>query len=259
MYIAVYGSLRKNNFNHRTEWFKKAQFIKKMSLNGFEMYDIGFYPIIVPTKNRNKTVEVEIYEVPNFIFMSIKRMEINAGYNVMDINVAPNINAKLFYYNHVPKYARLISDGVWKEPTLNNIELDIMSDDDELELKKLIKDYPHLKNDPEVQEYLKEHPAILNDDEMDVIDDDWLKDSDSYSNELDSILAQQISLDDEDDDFLYPGGKQEGYSKKANYETPDYNLEKNYPCICTAEGIKPSWEWDKHIGVWRCSKCGEIQ
>lgn len=45
MRVIVYGSLRRKQGNHH--WMTYAQLLGEHSLEGYELYDLGYYPAVI--------------------------------------------------------------------------------------------------------------------------------------------------------------------------------------------------------------------
>ena len=70
--VAVYGSLRKGLGNHR--FLTSSKFLGKDVITGFNMYSLGAFPYVTPTKESN-TIVVEVYEVNDNVFLSLDALE----------------------------------------------------------------------------------------------------------------------------------------------------------------------------------------
>lgn len=70
--IAVYGSLRRGFSNHGYLSHHDAEFIGTGWINGFEMYSMIHYPMIVPGEGQ---VQVEVYRVSLATLARIDRLE----------------------------------------------------------------------------------------------------------------------------------------------------------------------------------------
>lgn len=94
-HILVYGSLRKHsergyNFNR----FQGQEFIKKVTLDGYELYDLGPYPAL--TEGNGKVV-FELHSIEDDSFKCIQYMEQGAGYTEKKVNV-DGIEASIFVW-----------------------------------------------------------------------------------------------------------------------------------------------------------------
>jgi gamma-glutamylcyclotransferase (GGCT)/AIG2-like uncharacterized protein YtfP len=82
MKIAVYGTLKKNNHNHR--FLAGSKYIGNAEITGYDMYCIGTmkygmgYPYLVPSDSK-ELIEVEVYEIGSYVYNTIKVIE--TGYD----------------------------------------------------------------------------------------------------------------------------------------------------------------------------------
>ena len=243
--VAVYGSLKRGYYNHVDHFFKRAKYLKTADAKGFEMYDLGFFPAIVPVDDKTKKVVVELYDVPYQSYKDMRKMELGAGYREIERNIS-GYRCRLWVYDKNPAGAKLIPSGNWEEPDWNDMYDDIetiyLPDDDEdldRQLKELLREYPHLKDDPEIVEYLKNNPEFMDELEDDdyEIDDDWLQELDD---EIEQEFIKAIDLD-------------------TDSSKPKYPLDPTYMCACEQMGEKSSWEWDDVHKHWHCIGCGDTQ
>lgn len=85
-----YGSLRRPLYNY--ERFVKLygneqmQYIKTIRIPHFKLYDLGFYPTTVRTAE-DSTIVVDLFNVGETAFQSIKYMELGAGYNLEVVEI----------------------------------------------------------------------------------------------------------------------------------------------------------------------------
>ncbi len=97
-HLLVFGSLRKNsergyNFDRFGKGTQKL--IHSFWLRGFEMFSLGSYPAICPSKE-TKGIQVELHEVDDKAAESIERMEVGAGYTGIKVPISiPDQFAKL--------------------------------------------------------------------------------------------------------------------------------------------------------------------
>lgn len=78
MNILVYGTLRQGMYNHN-HYLLGYKPLKRVYINGIQLYDLGPYPYTVKTGKPGGTV-FEQYLVPESVAWNIHRMEIGAGY-----------------------------------------------------------------------------------------------------------------------------------------------------------------------------------
>ena len=77
--IAVYGTLKKGFYNHkRFRLDEYGTFLGFDTIFGYDMYDLGMYPIVV--KSVSGEIKVEVYDVSTDMVATLDRMERGAGY-----------------------------------------------------------------------------------------------------------------------------------------------------------------------------------
>ena len=104
--IAVYGSLKKDKYNHRL--LGQSEFKGNTKVKGI-LYSVGSYPVILDGDNE---YDAEVYEVPEKEYVSIESMELGAGYEVRKISTEWG-EATVFYGTDY--YKRLADNGSIKE------------------------------------------------------------------------------------------------------------------------------------------------
>ena len=90
--IAVYGSLKKGKYNH--SFLSDMKMIGTTTVRG-TLYKVSSYPALVD-EGENE-YEAEVYEVDDYIYYMINRMEIGAGYKEVEINMAKEFTDGLEY------------------------------------------------------------------------------------------------------------------------------------------------------------------
>ncbi len=68
--VAVYGSLKRDFYNHYL--LETATFMATGQVDGFEMFSLGSYPMVVPG---NGQISVELFEVDFATFADLDRLE----------------------------------------------------------------------------------------------------------------------------------------------------------------------------------------
>lgn len=118
--IIAYGSLRLNQYNfNRIKGLFGANsifLIDAITLNGYQMHDLGYYPAVTP--NPNKSITAEVLLVSDKAFDFIDRMEQGAGYIPIQINTHNHKNTTLFIMNSCN--APVIPSGDWNVVTTRN-------------------------------------------------------------------------------------------------------------------------------------------
>lgn len=112
--IAVYGSLRKEGFNHGS--LEKSKYIGTTIINGYTMYEVysGGYPTVV--KGKKGSIVVELYNITEQqIYTNIRWMEIGAGYKEENVYVKCNkkkYKTIIYVFTTKPNIA-IVKDGDW--------------------------------------------------------------------------------------------------------------------------------------------------
>lgn len=296
MYLTVYGSLRKGFFNHKYFGFNKSQLIKTIEVPNFEMYSLGYFPIVVPVDDTSKTIVAEIYNTPNHIYKEIKMMEESAGYREIEIHTG-GFRSKMFIYDRKPSWGTLIPNGDWSEEEIKAEDIDDMFDaagEEELEkdvYKELVhefpelidplsdgtintmedlddwihklskgkyKDYDEFLDDLEASEYEKEQYKYTPKEAMPP-GDNWLSDEelDDWINALNKDEASEEKLKKEREGALTYGSKWADRSAPEKTERPTVP-DPTLPCECP-NGIGGHWVWDDTTDKWVCMGCGMAQ
>ena len=77
MKLFVYGTLKKGFYNH--SWLRNSSYLGDYSIPGFTLYDTGYgYPAAV--RKEKSYIMGETYEVDEYTYRAIQRMEIGASY-----------------------------------------------------------------------------------------------------------------------------------------------------------------------------------
>lgn len=118
-YMFFYGSIRKNQYNHR-EIEKVADFKGMTAIKGFKLLSLGSYPCVIPSDNKDDKVIGEVYTIKDIEkIKSIDRLELNFGYKRAKQKVTIGSGDKvevLFYEFKNPdevKNCRVVESGDW--------------------------------------------------------------------------------------------------------------------------------------------------
>jgi gamma-glutamylcyclotransferase (GGCT)/AIG2-like uncharacterized protein YtfP len=98
--IAVYGSLRLGEYNHR-HFASGLKHLGTTTINGFKLYSLGSYPGINPGDKEDELV-VDVFEADEPTFNGIHRMELGAGYHAeeKEFNIGDSsVNAIIYVYD----------------------------------------------------------------------------------------------------------------------------------------------------------------
>lgn len=118
MLIAVYGTLRKGDYNH-DRYLREYEPLVTERVDGFELYNMGgSYPYIARGAD---SITVEIYDVPPEVLAPIESMERGAGYDMVKCKTTLGMadifcmteeqHAEYQSFRHYPK----ILSGDWFE------------------------------------------------------------------------------------------------------------------------------------------------
>jgi len=88
------------------QFIKNSKFISYDSVEG-QMYDLGSYPAYIKGEG---IVNGEVYEMSNYDFEKIKRMEEGAGYETIEITTNEGRKVLIFSYlnNSIKEHYKLI-------------------------------------------------------------------------------------------------------------------------------------------------------
>lgn len=114
--IAVYGTLRKGSYNNKRF---PMEFLMDKTITGYQMYDLGPYPMIVKTGNTSDAIKTEIYHVTTRTKEVIDAMEFGAGYIEITENIGSVLphEVSIYAYDHIPENAKRIANGDYIEYT----------------------------------------------------------------------------------------------------------------------------------------------
>lgn len=109
-FLLVYGTLRKGHYNNKR--FPMVH-MKDIDVPGFQLYDLGSYPMVIKTDNPEDIVKMELFQVTATTEEYIDAMEYGAGYDKVMVPVNdPSIKeAGVYFYHNIPSYAKLIEHG----------------------------------------------------------------------------------------------------------------------------------------------------
>lgn len=116
--IAVYGSLRKGEYNYERflKYFpNQIEVLGTERLPYFSLYDLGSYPGIKKTNNPQDTVVFDILKVSDSCYNALYLMEIGANYKTIDINVNNEEQVIAFEYLGKVYEDRLVKSGDWSD------------------------------------------------------------------------------------------------------------------------------------------------
>lgn len=118
--VFVYGTLKNGESNSLLLW--SSQYIGPEVIEGYRMYDLGVYPAIVKTDNKNEMVGGEVWEISSGTMEVIDKMEgwkgDNNPQNLYNKDVVQTNYGEAFVYSlNIAEHERLnypiIADGNW--------------------------------------------------------------------------------------------------------------------------------------------------
>lgn len=108
MRIIVYGSLRrKQGYSH---WMTNAQWLGDHQIDGYELYDLGSYPGVVPGKGQ---VYCEVYRVDASILGELDALRTPYGEYKRQLIWTPYGGAWLYIYQYPITGRQQIKSGDW--------------------------------------------------------------------------------------------------------------------------------------------------
>lgn len=122
----VYGSLKKGYWNYYNYGLDKEMFVGNAKLHNAEIYDLGAFPAITPTDNRENVVYGEVYDVLNKETVDrITAMETGAGYTVKEKFVVMDngelVKCNIFFMQKPREHWKKIDNGTWEVPDRKRI------------------------------------------------------------------------------------------------------------------------------------------
>ena len=119
MKIFVYGSLKKGFGNNSL--LKTSIFIGNHTIQGYEMYNFGWYPAIIEGKLTDE-VQGEIWEVDSTTKMYIDGMELGAGYRI-EKTIIDGETVEFYVYKYPIMYRNKVESGVWEKDYLERTKI----------------------------------------------------------------------------------------------------------------------------------------
>lgn len=115
MKIAVYGSLRKDeyNYNRFMNYFKDGlEYVKTSVVDSWDLYDLGSYPGIKEATKPNNGLVIDVMECSERCFDAIEGMELGAGYRAEEIMVEGDL-CTIYVYEGRTRDESLVKSGDW--------------------------------------------------------------------------------------------------------------------------------------------------
>ncbi|EEP92597.1 gamma-glutamylcyclotransferase family protein [Yersinia kristensenii] len=108
MRIIVYGSLRRKQGN--SHWMTDAQLLGEHDLEGFDMYNLGHYPAVVPGDG---TVHCEVYRINSSIMNELDELKSNTKDYRRELIQTPYGSAWIYLYRLPIEGLPRIHSGDW--------------------------------------------------------------------------------------------------------------------------------------------------
>lgn len=115
--VAVYGSLKRNFYNHHFLEVDDTLFLADAQVSGFSMYSLGSYPMIV---KGNGIVSVELYDVSRETFSRLDRLEGFPTFYGRSLVTAETLHCPVEAWIYFGKQEQVrgckrVSSGVWQQ------------------------------------------------------------------------------------------------------------------------------------------------
>lgn len=108
MRIIVYGSLRQKQGN--SHWMTNAQFLGDYVLEGYELYDLGYYPAVIAGEG---TIYCEVYRIDAAILSELDELKDNGGDYKRALVPTPYGSAWMYLYQQSVAGLKKIDSGDW--------------------------------------------------------------------------------------------------------------------------------------------------
>ena len=124
--IFVYGTLMKGECNHFL--IQNQQYKGKAVIHGFNLYSLGPYPGIRPSKYKHRTVSGELYSIDEEALRQVNRLEGEGSLYLLRYTEAQTSDGKteragIYVYNSICRKDSWIMDGDWKNRNFPTIYL----------------------------------------------------------------------------------------------------------------------------------------
>lgn len=108
MRIIVYGSLRRNQGN--SHWMTNGQWLGDHVISGFELYDLGHYPAVIPGVG---TVYCEVYRIDSSTLAELDALRTKSGEYKRALIATPYGGAWMYVYQRPVEGLRQLKGGDW--------------------------------------------------------------------------------------------------------------------------------------------------
>jgi len=107
--LFVYGTLKRGGRLHHHMEARGCKYLRDIELEGFKMYDFGWYPGIIPGDG---AVKGEVFDITEEMLVHLDEVE-----GVPNWFRRERVNGMWVYlFNADIKDAKSIDDGLWREP-----------------------------------------------------------------------------------------------------------------------------------------------
>jgi len=113
--IAVYGSLRKGEYNYDRfqEYYPgHIKYIGTEVIKGFDLFSLGSYPGVKKSDNPEQSLVIDVLEVSDSCYSSISAMEHGAGYDSVDVTINGEVCT---IYEYMGNKRTPIESGDWSK------------------------------------------------------------------------------------------------------------------------------------------------
>jgi len=115
MRIIVYGSLRRKQGN--SHWMTNAQWLGDYQVEGYELYNLGHYPGVIPGKG---TIEGEVYRIDATTLGELDALRTKGGEYKRQLVSTPYGSAWMYIYQRSVAGRPQIPNGDWLERSENS-------------------------------------------------------------------------------------------------------------------------------------------
>ncbi|MBR4120297.1 MAG: gamma-glutamylcyclotransferase [Spirochaetales bacterium] len=115
--IFVYGTLMRGEYNHRL--IESQELEGEGFIRGFNLYNLGHYPGIRPSKHPEHVVYGEVYLVDDRTLERVNQLEGEGSLYLLQFTEVimkdKTVSAGVYVYNHICKKSTRIYSGCWKQ------------------------------------------------------------------------------------------------------------------------------------------------
>ncbi|MCL9668479.1 gamma-glutamylcyclotransferase [Rosenbergiella epipactidis] len=115
MRIIVYGSLRRKQGN--SHWMTNAQWLGDYQVEGYELYNLGHYPGVIPGEG---TIEGEVYRIDATTLGELDALRTKGGEYKRQLVSTPYGSAWMYIYQRSVAGRQQIPSGDWLERSENS-------------------------------------------------------------------------------------------------------------------------------------------